>query len=111
MLEHLGAEEGVLIVGEAGVIKKGVRSAGVQRQCTGTSGKIDNCQLGVFMAYASSAGRTLIDRELYLPTCWIEDPARLAVPGSVTRSPSLPNWPWPERCLRGWWTPRCHFGG
>ncbi|PWI05913.1 IS701 family transposase [Streptomyces sp. NWU339] len=57
---------------------EGVRSAGVQRQYTGTSGKIDNCQLGVFLAYASDRGRALIDRELYLPTCWTEDPARRA---------------------------------
>ncbi|MFD8220863.1 transposase [Streptomyces sp. NPDC059697] len=63
MLEHLGAEDGVLAVDETGFIKKGTRSAGVQRQYTGTSGKIDNCQLGVFLAYASMRGRALIDRE------------------------------------------------
>ncbi|WP_437097218.1 IS701 family transposase [Streptomyces sp. enrichment culture] len=78
VLEYLGAEDGVLIVDETGFIKKGVRSAGVQRQYTGTSGKIDNCQLGVFLAYASDRGRALIDRELYLPACWTEDPARRA---------------------------------
>lgn len=78
VLEHLGAEDGVLIVDETGFIKKGRRSAGVQRQYTGTSGKIDNCQLGVFLAYASEAGRALIDRELYLPTSWIEDDGRRA---------------------------------
>ncbi len=75
---HLGAEDGVLIVDETGFIKKGRRSAGVQRQYTGTSGKIDNCQLRVFLAYASEAGRALIDRELYLPTSWIEDDGRRA---------------------------------
>nr|WP_149824763.1 IS701 family transposase [Streptomyces tailanensis] len=78
LLEQLGTEDGVLIVDETGFIKKGVRSAGVQRQYIGTSGKVDNCQLGVFLAYASSAGRALIDRELYLPTSWTEDPARRA---------------------------------
>ncbi|MEU6589653.1 IS701 family transposase [Streptomyces sp. NPDC046881] len=78
VLEHLGEKDGVLIVDETGFIMKGVRSAGVQRQYTGTSGKIDNCQLGVFLAYASNRGRALIDRELYLPTSWIEDPARRA---------------------------------
>ncbi|AYN40823.1 IS701 family transposase [Streptomyces dangxiongensis] len=78
VLEHLGAEDGVLAVDETGFIKKGSRSAGVQRQYTGTSGKIDNCQLRVFLAYASTKGRALIDRELYLPTSWIEDPARRA---------------------------------
>ncbi len=55
------------MVDETGFIKKGIRSAGVQRQYTGTTGKIDNCQVGVFLAYASSAGRALVDRELYLP--------------------------------------------
>ncbi|MFE8926450.1 IS701 family transposase [Streptomyces rochei] len=78
VLEHLGAEDGVLAVDETGFIKKGIRSAGVQRQYTGTSGKIDNCQLGVFLAYASTRGRALIDRELYLPISWIKDPARRA---------------------------------
>jgi SRSO17 transposase len=78
VLEHLGAEDGVLAVDETGFIKKGIRSARVQRQYTGTSGKIDNCRLGVFLAYASTRGRAVIDRELYLPISWIEDPARRA---------------------------------
>src|SRR4051812_3375762 len=66
-LDHLGdPETGVFVLGDTGFIKKGRRSAGVQRQYTGTTGKIDNCQLGVFLAYASSKGRALIDRELYL---------------------------------------------
>jgi SRSO17 transposase len=62
-------------------VKKGVRSAGVQRQYTGTTGKIDNCQLGVFLGYASAKGQALIDRELYLPTSWTEDPQRCAAAG------------------------------
>ncbi len=82
VLERLGDDAtGVFIVDETGFIKKGVRSAGVQRQYTGTTGKIDNCQLGVFLAYASSKGRALIDRELYLPTSWTEDPQRCAAAG------------------------------
>lgn len=76
VIEHLGDRAGVLIVDETGFIKKGCRSAGVQRQYTGTSGKIDNCQLGVFCAYASPAGHALIDRELYLPKSWTEDTGR-----------------------------------
>ncbi len=64
-----------------GFIKKGVRSAGVQRQYTGTSGRIDNCQLGVFLAYGSSRGRALVDREPYLPTSWTEDADRCAAAG------------------------------
>ena len=69
------------IVDDTGFIKKGVRSAGVARQYTGTSGKIDNCQLGVFLAYGSARGRALVDRELYLPTSWTEDRDRCAAAG------------------------------
>lgn len=76
--EHLGAEDGVPAVDETGFIKKGTWSAGVQRQYTGASGKIDNCQVGVFLAYASTRGRALIDRKLYLPTSWLGDAARWA---------------------------------
>ncbi len=76
-LEHLADEaSGVFALDDTGFIKKGVRSAGVARQYTGTSGKVDNCQIGVFLAYASNKGRALVDRELYLPTSWTEDRAR-----------------------------------
>jgi SRSO17 transposase len=60
---HLGDASGVLIVDETGFIKKGARSAGVQRQYSGTAGRVENCQLGVFLAYASPKGRALVDRE------------------------------------------------
>ena len=62
-LEHLGERDGVLVVDETGFLKKGTKSAGVQRQYSGTAGRIENCQLGVFLAYTTSKGRTLIDRE------------------------------------------------
>lgn len=81
VLDQLGDRSGVWIVDDTGFIKKGVRSAGVQRQYTGTSGKIDNCQLGVFLAYGSARGRALVDRELYLPTSWTEDADRCAAAG------------------------------
>lgn len=81
VVEHLGDSSGVWVVDETGFIKKGTRSAGVQRQYTGTSGKIDNCQLGVFLAYASPLGRALVDRELYLPVSWTGDPDRCAAAG------------------------------
>jgi SRSO17 transposase len=82
VLDQLGdVDTGVFVVDETGFIKKGVRSAGVARQYTGTTGKIDNCQVGVFLAYASSRGRALIDRELYLPTSWTEDRVRCAAAG------------------------------
>lgn len=75
--ESIGdAEQGVLILDDTGFLKKGVRSAGVARQYSGTAGRIENCQIGVFCAYASPAGRALIDRELYLPKVWTEDRER-----------------------------------
>jgi SRSO17 transposase len=67
---------GVLVVDETGFLKKGTTSVGVQRQYSGTAGKVDNCQLGVFLAYASRTGRAFIDRELYLPRVWTDDPER-----------------------------------
>ena len=63
----------VLVVEETGFFKKGDKSAGVQRQYSGTAGRIENCQIGVFLAYACARGRTLLDRELYLPQIWAED--------------------------------------
>jgi SRSO17 transposase len=80
VVERLGPG-GVLIVDETGFIKKGVRSAGVARQYTGTTGKIDNCQIGVFLGYATPAGRALIDRELYLPKAWTDDCERARAAG------------------------------
>ena len=80
VVERLGPG-GVLIVDETGFVKKGARSAGVARQYTGTTGKIDNCQIGVFLAYATPAGRALIDRELYLPRAWIDDRERARAAG------------------------------
>ena len=76
VVEHLGDPGGVLVVDETGFLKKGTTSVGVQRQYSGTAGKVDNCQLGVFLAYASGKGRAFIDRELYLPRSWTDDPAR-----------------------------------
>ena len=73
VVRHLGAADGVLAVDETGFVKKGVRSAGVQRQYSGTAGRMENCQLGVFCAYATGRGRALIDRELYLPKSWTDD--------------------------------------
>jgi SRSO17 transposase len=76
VVEHLGDPAAVLVVDETGFLKKGTTSVGVQRQYSGTAGKVDNCQLGVFLAYASGKGRAMIDRELYLPERWTEDPER-----------------------------------
>jgi len=76
VVEHLGAPAGVLVVDETGFLKKGTKSVGVQRQYSGTAGRIENCQVGVFLAYASDAGRAFLDRELYLPEAWAADPTR-----------------------------------
>jgi SRSO17 transposase len=78
VVEQLGDPDGVLVVDETGFLKKGTKSAGVQRQYSGTAGRIENCQVGVFLAYASPKGRALVDRELYLPKEWAAAPARRA---------------------------------
>jgi SRSO17 transposase len=78
VVEHLGDRGGVLVVDETGFVKKGGKSAGVQRQYSGTAGRVENCQVGVFLAYASRKGRALVDRELYLPKAWAADAARRA---------------------------------
>jgi SRSO17 transposase len=76
--DRLGDAGGVLICDETGFLKKGTGSVGVQRQYSGTAGRIENSQVGVFLSYASPAGRALIDRRVYLPRCWTEDPQRCA---------------------------------
>jgi SRSO17 transposase len=86
VVEHLGDDQAVLVVDETGFLKKGTKSVGVQRQYSGTAGRIENCQIGVFLAYASPKGRTFLDRELYLPREWVEDPQRrteAGVPAAV----------------------------
>ena len=77
-LEHLAADDAVLVVDETGFLKQGKASCGVARQYTGSAGKITNCQIGVFAAYVSGKGHAFIDRALYLPKAWAEDPARRA---------------------------------
>jgi SRSO17 transposase len=81
VLNQLGDPAGVVVADETGFLKKGVHSAGVQRQYSGTAGRIENCQLGVFLTYTSPRGRALIDRELYLPKTWTEDHERCAGAG------------------------------
>lgn len=77
VVEHLGEEaSGVLIIDETGFLKKGTKSVGVARQYTGTAGKRENCQVGVFLCYSSEKGAAFIDRALYLPQEWAEDSAR-----------------------------------
>ncbi|MFI6393777.1 IS701 family transposase [Nonomuraea sp. NPDC050540] len=86
VVDRLGPD-GVLIVDETGFVKKGTGSAGVQRQYSGTAGRIETCQIGVFLAYATPAGRALLDRRLYLPAhTWPAAPERCqaaGVPGEI----------------------------
>src|SRR5215212_70379 len=91
---QLGDADAVLVLDETGFVKKGTKSVGVQRQYSGTAGRIENCQIGVFLGYASRHGHALIDRALYLPEGWAGDPARRAgagVPAAVafTTEPKL----------------------
>ena len=76
VVEHLGDPDAVLVLDETGFLKKGDKSAGVKRQYSGTAGRIENCQIGVFLAYTSRHGHALIDRALYLPETWAFDAAR-----------------------------------
>jgi SRSO17 transposase len=79
VVEHLGDPEAVLVPDETGDLKKGTGTVGVQRQYTGTAGRIENAQVAVYLVYASAAGHACIDRELYVPRSWTAEPQR--VPG------------------------------
>src|SRR3979411_519155 len=79
--EHLGDPHGVLVVDETGDVKKGTATVGTQRQYTGTAGRIENAQVGVFLTYTTQVGHTLIDRERYLPASWTGDTDRCAAAG------------------------------
>jgi SRSO17 transposase len=79
--EHLGDPEAVLVVDETGDLKKGTATVGVQRQYTGTAGRIENAQVAVYLVYASRAGHAMIDRELYVPKGWVDDPVGLRAAG------------------------------
>ena len=81
VLNQITDPTGVVVADETGFLKKGTKSAGVQRQYSGTAGRIENCQIGVFLTYVSARGRALIDRELYLPASWTDDRERCAEAG------------------------------
>jgi len=86
VVRNLGEEDGVLVVDETGFLKQGKHSCGVKRQYSGTAGRIENCQIGVFLTYASRKGHSAIDRRLYMPEDWMEAPERCkkaGVPESV----------------------------
>jgi SRSO17 transposase len=81
LVDHLGDPAAVLVVDETGDCKKGTTTVGVQRQYTGTAGKVDNAQVAVYLAYATTAGHGVIDRELYLPQGWLADAERCRAAG------------------------------
>src|SRR4051794_16695793 len=84
VVEHLGDPGAVLVIDETGDVKKGTATVGVQRQYTGTAGRIENSQVAVYLTYFTASGHALIDRGLYLPRSWTEDPARCAAAGVPT---------------------------
>jgi SRSO17 transposase len=81
VVEHVADPDAVLVADETGDLKKGTATAGVQRQYTGTAGRIENAQVAVYLGYASAAGHALIDREMYLPKSWTADPGRCRAAG------------------------------
>jgi SRSO17 transposase len=87
VIEHVGDPHGVMVIDETGFLKKGCHSAGVARQYSGTAGRVENCQIGVFLAYASARGHILLDRELYLPQEWTQDRARCTRAGIPQERP------------------------
>src|SRR5947199_1372374 len=74
--ETLAGPDGMLVIDETGFLKKGNKSVGVQRQYSGTAGRVENCQIGVFLTYTSQGHQSLVDRELYLPKRWTQDAQR-----------------------------------
>jgi len=76
VVENIGEEDGVAVIDETGFLKQGTKSCGVARQYSGTAGRVENCQIGVFLTYASSKGHCPIDRRLYLPEAWAQDSER-----------------------------------
>lgn len=102
VVAELGDPGGILAVDETGFVKQDVRSAGVARQYTGTTGKVDNCQVGVSLAYLPRAGdRALVDRGLYLPKAWTDDRRAAGRRASATTWRSRPNPSWPAACSSG----------
>jgi SRSO17 transposase len=95
--KHLGDPEAVLVIDETGDLKKGTGTVGVQRQYTGTAGRVENAQVAVYLVYATDAGHAVVDRELYLPGPGPTTLSACRPPASPTRSGLRPNPPWPRR--------------
>jgi SRSO17 transposase len=111
LVEHLGDPQAMLVVDETGDLKKGTQTVGVQRQYTGTAGRVENAQVAVYLVYATDAGHAVVDREMCLPRSWTDGPARcraVGVPDEVgfATKPCRP-----PGCWRGRWTPGCRRRG
>src|SRR4051812_19191316 len=111
LVDSLGEAGAVLVIDETGDVKKGNRTVGVQRQYTGTAGRIENAQVAVYLSYAGARGHALIDRELYLPGSWIDGPGRCAALACPSRRGLPPSRRWPPRCSPARSTPGCRPGG
>lgn len=95
VVEHLHDPDAVLVVDETGDLKKGIHTVGVQRQYTGTAGRIENAQVAVYMIYAGQHGHAAVDRELYVPGSWTSAPERCRAAGLAeeTVMATKPEWP------------------
>jgi SRSO17 transposase len=95
VVEHLHDEAAVLVVDETGDVNKGTSTVGVQRQYTGTAGRIENSQVAVYLVYCGEQGHAAVDRELYIPRSWTCDPDRCRAAGSTRIPSSRPSRNWP----------------
>jgi SRSO17 transposase len=111
LIEHLGDPDAVLVVDETGDLKKGTHTAGVQRQYTGTAGKVDNAQVAVYLTYATQAGHGVIDRSCTCPSNGWPTPSGARAPASPSRLASRPSRSWPAGCWLARWTPGCRRAG
>jgi SRSO17 transposase len=111
VVEHLGDPAAVLVVDETGDLKKGNDTVGVQRQYTGTAGKVDNAQVAVYLVYATDAGHGVIDRELYLPQGWLADAARCHAAGVPAQRAFATKPELARVMLHARWTPGCRPAG
>lgn len=102
VVEHLHDDAAVLVVDETGDVKKGTHTVGVQRQYTGTAGRIENSQVAVYLVYAGERGHAAVDRELYIPRSWTCDPDRCRAAGLASDSVFATK---PELVRNGSWTP------
>jgi SRSO17 transposase len=101
VLDYLGDPDAIGVLDETGFLKKGATSVGVARQDCGVAGRVENCQAGVVLTYASAHGQTLPDRARYLPRSWTDDPERCRRAGIPASAPLPPRPRWPASCLNG----------